>query len=80
MCVQKDNWEEIPAFIDYCNELGISYHFQFAQTPINVSLLSYPLEKQEEILSFLIDIVNDQNQRPLYQVISSLATCIGFKR
>ena len=72
-CIQKDNYQEIKDFLSFCKAKGINVHFQFAYQPYDVSLLSLPQEEQENILSYLIDLCDEDNQLELYPILAGLS-------
>lgn len=72
MCVQKDNWKEIPAFLQYCLEHHMKPNLQFAYTPHQLSLKSLPQEEKENVTSFLIDHCNEQLTQYIRPILCGL--------
>lgn len=52
MCVQIENWREVPEFLAFAKEQGVDPVLQFAYEPAQVGLLSLPLEERRRISDF----------------------------
>lgn len=53
VCPILYNWQELPEMLEFCLEKNISLYFNAVFTPVELSLREQPLDKQEEIISFL---------------------------
>ena len=52
-CVQKINWVEIPKFIEFCKHRELLCSLQFLYEPSRYSILTLPIQKIEEIYTYL---------------------------
>jgi len=53
MTIFRMNWKEIPAMIDYCNELKCSIFFSYLYNPEHFSLWTLPSIEIDEIINYL---------------------------
>ena len=53
MCVMKDNWQDLPGFIDLCNSLGVCAVLHPVTIPASLSLMTMGSDKLREALDHL---------------------------
>jgi MoaA/NifB/PqqE/SkfB family radical SAM enzyme len=51
--LQKDNWEEFPDMIRFCNEIGAYIFVSYLEWPEHFAIADYPLEKLIEIRRYM---------------------------
>ena len=59
VCVQRDNWHEIPEFVEFAYEKDIFLSLQYTYDPDWHSLTPLPEEERRRIYEFLARIPND---------------------
>lgn len=69
MCVLKNNWKEVPTFVDKCFELGIHPCFHYVVHPPHLSLNSLSSTEKEEILSYLLDYCDERRTPYIRRVL-----------
>lgn len=52
-CVMRDNWKELPKFIDFCNELDAPIYFHTVYFPVERALWNLDAAQLQEICSYL---------------------------
>lgn len=52
-CAMRDNWRELPAFIDFCNSMNVSVYFHTVWTPVERSLWNLDSKTLLEICEHL---------------------------
>jgi MoaA/NifB/PqqE/SkfB family radical SAM enzyme len=57
ICVQKDNWREIEAFIEYTRARNANLELQFAYHPESVSLLNLSAPERREVIRYLKSLI-----------------------
>lgn len=51
--LQKDNWEEFPEMIKFCNDIGAYIFVSYLEWPEHFAIADYPLEKLIEIRRYM---------------------------
>ncbi len=75
MCVQKQNWKEIPNFIEYCQIRDIEPVFQFLYSPAKLSLIGLPIHELKEVYTFIcatIETYKTELLKPIYSPIKEV--------
>jgi MoaA/NifB/PqqE/SkfB family radical SAM enzyme len=52
-CALKNNWQDIPGLLHFCNDKSIKLHFNMVWTPEGLSLKSCSKEELKEIIGYL---------------------------
>jgi len=58
---QRENWDELPEVIDFCNRKGIIFFNSFLTAPFDLSLIFLTSEKLKEIYDYLSQFVLQEN-------------------
>ena len=53
VCPMRQNWEEMPDFVNYANEKDVPLVFHTVKFPLHTSLWNLPPEKLQEIIEYL---------------------------
>ena len=73
MCIQRDNWREIPQFLDFCHDKGLNANLQFAYTPVSVTLSLLDRREKDEIIDYLLDYAEGDKAIYLKPILAALA-------
>lgn len=73
MCIQKENWKEIPHFINFCKTNNLNINLQFAYTPFSVSLALLDREEKDQIIAYLLDHCEDEDSIYIKPILAALA-------
>ena len=53
MCVMRQNWQELPEFINFCNSMNAVATFHKVWYPLQHALHNLPVDKLNEIYEYL---------------------------
>lgn len=73
MCIQRDNWREIPAFLDFCEQKRLNANLQFAYHPTSVTLSVLEREEKDKIIDYLLDHCEGDRAIYLKPILAALA-------
>jgi hypothetical protein len=51
---QRENWEELPEVIQFCNSKDMMLFNSYVKTPVNIALWSLPADRLREIYRYLV--------------------------
>jgi len=57
VCPMRQNWREMPRFLDYCNEAGIYLYFNSVVYPADATLKALPYDELAEVAELLGRVV-----------------------
>lgn len=61
VCAMKQNWRELPDFINFCNDMDVPVYFHTVSSPIELSIRSMKAEEIDQVYNYLhsFDFSND---------------------
>src|SRR5207248_2698145 len=80
MCVQKRNWREVPAFIEWCAAREIGPIFQTVIGQTELSLASLPVSERREVLAWLQPILDSDRAYAVMPVVTELQATLEGAR
>ncbi|MCZ2393636.1 MAG: radical SAM protein [Chitinophagales bacterium] len=51
--IQKDNWDEFPDMIEFCNKIGAYIFVSYLEYPERFSIADYPFDKLQEVREYM---------------------------